>query len=291
MKNSQVTNAGIGGCICRIYEEFEKSLKEKNLPEGIGKLSYKGTQHPDYTKPAVQLDYFIKYAYAYTFEYKELYKRFFSRTALSDELKVTSVGCGGMLDRRGLAEALSEIGRTCNVEYEGVDIVDWKYRAYGNTDGTKYTVADAAEYFRKSDALDSDLYVFPRSISEIPKETFKELCRVFEKKEIRKNQISLMISHRFNCETKTLYGGDAEKCRLLKKAIENNGFRLRNNPESYEKFEKEDKIYRIQKDWRYPWAAYEKWKNLQKQAGNQTPQSPMLSTKYMCSQIMMFDRA
>ena len=53
---------------------------------------------PDYSDIHVQQLYLLRYAYAYSFEYKRMYASLIRRMNPGMEIAVTSIGCGSMID-------------------------------------------------------------------------------------------------------------------------------------------------------------------------------------------------
>lgn len=63
---------------------------------------------PDYSNIHVQQLYLLRYAYAYSFEYKRMYHSLIRRMKPDDRIAVTSIGCGSMIDYWALAQSVPE---------------------------------------------------------------------------------------------------------------------------------------------------------------------------------------
>ena len=63
-------------------------------------------------------------------------------------------------------------------------------------DEVKFTKVNAATIFQKTSMLISNVYIFPKSISEFSNEEFQDTCESFRKKEIQRDRIHILISLR-----------------------------------------------------------------------------------------------
>lgn len=141
-------------------------LKEVHFDAGI---------LPDYSDIHVQQLYLLRYAYAYSFEYKRMYASLIRRMNPGMEIAVTSIGCGSMIDYWALTRV---VPNRCTIRYRGIDTIDWSYRMEQRPqDDVLFRNADAVELVSKAKRLTADAYIFPKSISEFSKSDIEEICR------------------------------------------------------------------------------------------------------------------
>ena len=129
---------------------------------------------PDYSDIHVQQLYLLRYAYAYSFEYKRMYASLIRRMNPGMEIAVTSIGCGSMIDYWALTRV---VPNRCTIRYRGIDTIDWSYRMEQRPqDDVLFRNADAVELVSKAKRLTADAYIFPKSISEFSKSDIEEIC-------------------------------------------------------------------------------------------------------------------
>ena len=150
----------------QIYTDFENDVKRMDCLCEIASLNYRTLRLPDYHNIHVQQLYLLKYAYAYAYEYYLMYRKAVESLGILNTVSVVSLGCGAMIDYMGFL-SLKDI-RPLTVSYTGVDRVDWSYKPVFSPEDQVVlnTNTTAAGYFHSIDALDADIYMFPKSISE-----------------------------------------------------------------------------------------------------------------------------
>jgi len=149
----------------------------------------------DYNDPHVQQLYLLRYMYAYALENMVMYRWALSDRGNAKGLAIDSLGCGCFVDAWSMKNAATFLGySTEGVVHTGVDRVSWNYK-FANL-GSRFIKKDAAEYLMGRKTLDSDIYIFPRSISDFSLESFLKIKQAFETKTITKPIIYLMISQR-----------------------------------------------------------------------------------------------
>ena len=103
---------------------------------------------PDYSDIHVQQLYLLRYAYAYSFEYKRMYASLIRRMNPGMEIAVTSIGCGSMIDYWALTRV---VPNRCTIRYRGIDTIDWSYRMEQRPqDDVLFRNADAVELVSKA---------------------------------------------------------------------------------------------------------------------------------------------
>lgn len=131
-------------------------------------LNYQTQFLPDYTDIHVQQLYLLKYAYAY--EYYLMYNKAVKDLGLLSRVSVASLGCGAMVGYMGLV-SLKDI-RPLEISYTGVVLVDWSYKPAICAEDQIFLnmKTKIGDYFRDLDELKEDIYMFPKSISELSME-------------------------------------------------------------------------------------------------------------------------
>lgn len=183
-----------------ILEDFKKYLYEENILCTLKSLQYQSGMIPDYSDVHIQQLYLLRYVFAYAFEYKSMFGTLFTRKKYADVIEIASVGCGNLIDYWSLVEALVEVGKSaCIIKYRGLDTVDWNYKIQPREqDEVTYRKCNAADIFEKSNLLISDIYIFPKSISEFSIDEFAMICNGFRTKKITKNTVHLLVSLRLD---------------------------------------------------------------------------------------------
>lgn len=223
-----------------IYEDFKEYIDQNDQLCLLKTLNYQAGQKPDYSDIHIQQLYLLRYVYAYAFEYKSMFGTLFQKERYNDKIKVTSIGCGNMIDYWGLVEALGEVRNSaCQIEYKGIDTIDWNYKVEAREgDSLRFINRNAAAIFTKVSSLVSDVYVFPKSISEFSNEEFQEICKGFSKKEIQKDKIHVLISLRSDPGSMER---DMERSKKIVLAMKQNGFVTENQATTYIHYVDEDR--------------------------------------------------
>ncbi len=140
--------------------------------------------------------YILRYGLAYAHEYKRMYKRLLESMIPGRTLEVTSLGCGNMVDYCSLKRVLPS---ECHVRYHGVDTIDWNDKfAACDGDHIDFAHQDITDYLAECDSLSSDVYVFPKSISEIKDDKIEVICRTINEKGFAKDEVHFLFSMRAN---------------------------------------------------------------------------------------------
>lgn len=206
---------------------------------------------PNYSNIHIQQLYLLRYAYAYSFEYKRMYETLLKRTNFDKNIAVTSIGCGSMLDYWALSNVVPQL---CKICYRGIDTINWAYQIEARfRDNVSFVCDDAIEDLCNMRILSSDVYIFPKSISEFSIDEMMRLGKLFGKKTLAGKTVFFMFSLRTDrgsmerdlCRTSTLF-----------EAMIENGFHSSDDPQKYYHFSedwREKKIKDVDKDFRHPW--------------------------------------
>lgn len=143
-----------------------------------------------------------------------------------NNISVTSVGCGSMIDYWPLVHAL-EMKRKidCSIRYVGIDKIDWNYKIrQRQNDKLHYLIRNAADFFTNNSRFISDVYFFPKSISEFSDSELNVMANSLLSKKIQKDRFFVCISLR---EDQGSMDRDIQKTKCLIEAIGKNGFKTK----------------------------------------------------------------
>ena len=92
--------------LSNILDDFVGYVRSQDKLCELLDVHFDAGRIPNYTNIHVQQLYLLRYAYAYAFEYKCIYRKLIKRLKQDEEIDVTSIGCGNMLDYWSLAHAV-----------------------------------------------------------------------------------------------------------------------------------------------------------------------------------------
>ena len=118
----------------------------------------------NYSLPVNQQKYILKYYGAYFCELYGMYEKFL-RSFRGTHLNVLSLGCGSGVDCEALNRVRIDLGLDLEINYVGIDIVNWNYRPDFAWADFQTKCASEIAY---SDVELVDLFIFPKSLTEIP---------------------------------------------------------------------------------------------------------------------------
>ncbi len=177
-----------------VGQDFKKYIASNKELCKVRKLFDEG-ENPDYNDINVQQLYLLRFAYAYAFENKEMYSWILKDRKNSKNLSVESIGCGCLVDSWALQYAAETLGMPTNtIKYKGIDLVHWSYQL--GILQNEFLRINAADYFNAIPSLDSEVYIFPRSIGDFSEKDFQRICNAFSQKKIAKDILYILISHR-----------------------------------------------------------------------------------------------
>lgn len=286
-----------------IYEDFKNYIENDVCLCKFKGLSFEAGALPDYTDVNIQQLYLLRYAFAYAFEYYIMYKKVLSIMDNINHILVTSVGCGSMIDYWALIHALEMIKADNSiVRYEGIDEIDWNYKIPQREKDEVYNITgNAKDYFIHNDKFVSDVYFFPKSISEFSDDEIKVIADSFSSKEIVKEKFFVCISLR---EDQGSMDRDMQKTKQIIDAIERNGYKTNCSYNQYTYFKKNDGIKAYDSHFDYPSDALEYIKNLntkclnyltfeancKSDCENYLDRCPILKVGHIRYQVIMFER-
>lgn len=173
-----------------IYEDLQSYVDNDVCLCKFKELNFEAGAIPDYTDINIQQLYLLRYAFAYAFEYSRMYLDVLSQIDDTNHISVTSVGCGSMIDYWSLIHALEMKSKMdCSIRYVGIDIIDWNYKIpQRQNDEVHYLIGNAADIFTNNSQFISDVYFFPKSISEFSDSELNAMANSFSSKKIQKNR-------------------------------------------------------------------------------------------------------
>lgn len=242
---------GITEYLEHIYEDFKAQIDTGEFLCDIKKLSFEAGGLPDYNNIQIQRLYLLRYAFAYGFEYTQMYKEVLQYMKNPTGIKVTSIGCGNMIDYWALVQAVeSNRWMDCDIEYVGIDEIDWAYKFEKRSqDEVECYLENAKTCFGGTKQLASDVYFFPKSISEFTDGEMRDIIEAFRTKLIVKNTIYLCISLRKN---EYSHERDIQRTRQIYDALLENGFEANQNYDRYAYYPANPAIFTCDNNYRYP---------------------------------------
>lgn len=233
-----------------ILAEFEDYVHSGVKLCDLKSVHFDAGRIPDYSNVHIQQLYLLRYAYAYSFEYKCMYKTLLDRTNFGKNIAVTSIGCGSMLDYWALANVVSQ---SCEIRYRGIDTIDWAYQMEARAqDNVRSICNDAIDCLFRAPTLSSDVYIFPKSISEFPITAMSQIGKLFGEKTSTGKTVFFMFSLRTD---KGSMERDVRRTRALFVAMLENGFHSSDDPNGYYHFSedwREKKIKDVDEDFHHP---------------------------------------
>jgi len=287
-----------------ILYDFQEYLEEGHQLCDLKSMHFDQGQIPDYEDVHAQQYYLLRYAYGYAFEYKIMYEDLLEKYPRKKKISVTSIGCGTMLDYWALARVLEERDESdVSIQYTGIDLIDWAYRIPSRkNDIVNFCEGDAIDELEECEQLESNVYFFPKSISEFSGNDFKRLCNVFQTTPIKKNRIHILVSVRSNVSS---LRRDSQRVQALGNAISKNGFI---EDGAYSGFwcssNPEEKIRKTDPDFKHPGDVVDCLKELhtycsyyqeneeycEKDCESRLSRLPILTQSQVCCAILTYER-
>jgi hypothetical protein len=278
--------------LLNIYKNFLEEQKYWcNIPKSqFSNSQYKKYENKQYTELCIEQYYLLKYAPLYLEEYYEIYYEFL-KYYKENNVKVLSIGVGAGLDFWGLAESVVHLNKTINIDYMGIDLVDWKYRLkdirFLQTSLENLTFDD----FNNFTYGKANVIIFPKSIIEISSDAINKFINFLFDTNIY--DIWFIISY----VKKGNKVSGIDKFKIIHDKFINNGYALThgNLNEYKESYDKNFKIiYPL--DYKDSWMndikkhCYSKCNQSQINKCNLVDQYPMLYKKHIAYGIYHFKR-
>lgn len=286
-----------------IYEDLQRYVDNDVCLCKFKELNFEAGALPDYEDINIQQLYLLRYAFAYAFEYSRMYLDVLSQMDDVNSISVTSVGCGSMIDYWSLVHALEIRHKLdCSIRYVGIDKIDWNYKIpERQNDEVHYLIGNAADFFTGNSQFVSDVYFFPKSISEFSDGELNAMSNSFSSKNIQKDRFFVCISLR---EDQGSMDRDIQKTKCLIEAISKNGFYTKWPYDRYIYINCNDGIVLFDNDFQYPSDALQFVANLNMECANYKIQEmncqsdcqkylrrwPILRVGHIRYQVIMFER-
>lgn len=120
---------GITDYVEEIYKDFSLYANEENYLCKLKDLNFQAGAIPNYEDKEIQQFYLLRYAFAYAFEYSNMYDTILSKIKNINQIEVTSIGCGAMIDYWSLIKSIKERKLDyIKITYTGIDKIDWNYK-------------------------------------------------------------------------------------------------------------------------------------------------------------------
>ncbi len=283
-----------------VLDDFREYVKTQRKLCNLLDAHFDAGKIPDYSDKHIQQLYLLRYAYAYAFEYKYIYAKLIKKFGVHDKVKVTSVGCGNLLDYWSLVHAVKE---NCDICYRGADAINWSYKIPSRTrDDVKWFIGDVVSLFQDEQNFSSDIYIFPKSISELQNNEVHRLAECFSKDNISKDVVHFVFSLR------TDHGSlerDMNKTRIIYDRLIESGFHTNDYSSKYRVFSdsiKEKTIREVDDDFQHPSEVVDYLKDLYERCSDfsdcldsseckeRLGRWPILKCKYAAWQIFTFER-
>ena len=291
----------IEGYLEKIYLDLKAQVDSGEKLCELKELTFEAGCLPDYTNIQIQRLYLLRYAFAYLFEYETMYSEVLQKMNRPSNISVTSIGCGTMIDYWALVRAIKKRNLDCSINYLGVDTIDWSYKIKNSkNDEVIFLQRNAQQVLKESNELRSDVYFFPKSISEFSDKEFEDITECFEKKPICKNVVFVCISVRAN---EGSMERDILRTKKIVDALWNNGFKANKDYNLYTHYTENIGIAAYDTDYSYPNFALEYVKNLNRRCESYISQgancksdctglnrSPVLKTGLINYQVIKFER-
>lgn len=209
----------INSYLNRVFSDFRNYVDSGSDLCELNNSHFSAGNLPDYSNLNIQQLYLLRYAYAYAFEYKYMYHNILQYFEKKNEIEVTSIGCGSMIDYWSLTQVVKP---ETHIRYYGIDIIDWHYKTTKRPNDEIYLhIGDAVDYCNQYQKT-SDIYIFPKSISEFSPIQLQNLANGFISQYIMKDTIHILVSLRTDEHNLT---DDIFKAEILYKKMLELGFR------------------------------------------------------------------
>lgn len=229
-----------------------------------------------------------------------MYKKLIEKMDDTSEINVVSVGCGNLLDYWSLVHVVKDRSNIC---YNGIDAIDWSYRfAARPRDDVGRVIGNAVSFFQGKNKFSSNVYIFPKSISEFTIEDISTIAKCFTREAVSPSRFHFMFSLRTDSGS---IERDMSKTRMIYNTIICNGFHSVDNCNYRSEFIEEIKgkyIRNVDDDFQHPAEVIDFLKSLDERCNTleRCPKRtecekrlnrwPILKCQYATWQIFTFER-
>jgi hypothetical protein len=161
---------------------------------------------------------------------------------------VLSIGCGSFIDFYALNFAIESYSLSSSdtpVKYIGIDVIDWKYKDVFDNQDVSF-ICGSIENFRFENAEDTNVLIFPKSLSELSDDALNSFISNISNTEFISDRI-YVISSIMNKG----FSADGDKNKKIITSFQNIGYLCKNYKPPQEIKEKESLLY-FDHDFYYP---------------------------------------
>lgn len=179
-----------------IYVDFASDINEQTKLCQLKGLNFAAGCLPNYNNLQIQRLYLLRYSFAYGFEYSGIYSEVLARLHNPQKVCVASIGCGNFLDYWSLVQSIEKKNLECEVRYVGIDEIDWNYK-FDKRDGDElyFKKGNAINFFEENKEFISDIYFFPKSISEFDAKEMNIMVNNLQNKPILRDKLIFCFFH------------------------------------------------------------------------------------------------
>ena len=286
--------------LSNILDDFVGYVRSQDKLCELLDVHFDAGRIPNYTNIHVQQLYLLRYAYAYAFEYKCIYRKLIKRLKQDEEIDVTSIGCGNMLDYWSLAHAVKN---QYDIYYTGIDTINWSYCFEARQqDSVQRFIGDAISFLQQQEELASYIYIFPKSISEFSMEEISSFGNCFTRQRVTPQSLHFLFSLRTD---RGSLERDMSKTKLLYQMLIENGYHSNDDSDCYSIFVDDIKgkpIRIVDDDFQHPGDVIDFLKELDEKCAaiehcsdrmkceKRLTRWPILTCQYAAWQVFSFER-
>ena len=180
-----------------IFHDFKDEINGMQTLCNLKILRFNGGIIPDYNQSYIQRLYLLRYFPAYLIEYYLMYDKLLDLNFTKLPLNILSIGSGCGLDYYGLVFALKNRGIDINdnVQYTGIDIINWGYKDNLGNPNCQYIQTDINN-FQAILRNNYNIIVLPKSIGEFDTASFNQLLNTLERALFLEDDICILSSIR-----------------------------------------------------------------------------------------------
>ncbi|WHP29636.1 hypothetical protein QMG90_12485 [Trabulsiella odontotermitis] len=221
-----MTRNFLEGKVQAVFNDFEN--------ERWCSLNNFGFNSNGYSSKVNQQQYILKYYGAYFCELYGMYKKLL-QSFNGDELTILSIGCGSGVDCEALNRVVIDENKTVTIKYVGIDLIDWHYRP--NFPWAQFKTR-CASTLQAADVEDVDLFVFPKSLTELSLDIRKHIADLIVKNS-KKNPIYFINTYAtYNAHDNNSING-IDEFQTISKILTDDGWQCDQEPNYYTYFIKQ----------------------------------------------------
>jgi len=177
-----------------IFKDFKNYVNNNDRLCKLKDLTFQRGNFPKYIN-SIQQFYLLKYFYAFFTEYYIMYQKLFNND-FKPPFKILSLGAGAFIDYYSIKYLMRDRGLNIknNLEYTGVDIVDWGYKPQDKN--ITFIKSDISNL--KINIDNYNIFIFPKSLGELDDDALLIIKKLFEHSSLNSSQVAILGSHRWS---------------------------------------------------------------------------------------------